>query len=408
VARLRRFVTGSMLRTGSAVELLSLAGLALGNLVLPLAMGRVSYSTYSTILARALIPVAAVGVPADIAFLRAVRERAESLELGDGYMLCKIGATLLVCVPICLLSGASFRVLLAASAMALGLSSLAAVLHQAYGARAARTALLAGLGMFFAQFGVAIALSRSASPETIAIASGVIAAGTALLVRLTERRPLQSPQVGEASRLIVAGLRSQAWPSYLNSVVQWIAVLRIASVAPGLAGATKLSYSILNAPQALIPLSGAVVLAAGERGSPEWLPLLRRLWKWVAMAGFVLAVGIRFGEPVVSHVYGKQFPELAEHLALVAAGAAVMPVYWVFWPVAATDRSGRLGTRVLTAIAIGTGGALAVGAVSVSNALGIYVAGVSLAACTASLQAGVGWLAALTLIGPAVLAFARL
>lgn len=392
-SQVRGVLAVPILRTGGMVELLSLGSLLAANFVLPFAFGREIYADYVVIVAVTFLGMALVNLPADVYYLSVGTSLGS--EQRAGYMPGKLALLGLGVAVIGVAAGRPGVEVGAAVSLALGAGSLSGALHHAYLAKAVRSARMAGVAMALGNFAVPlIAVAAFGLPAIMAIAStAAFAIGTALVILRSCGAHWRWALGGKDVILVLAGLRARAVHSSLNSVGQWVGILRLGSIGPiGATGGLKLLFSVVNSAQAVLPISSSTVLAS-RTGTTEDLQRQNSavLWGLVLIGGTVIALALRLGAPIIEVLYGDSFPELAQGLPLATAGVTPMVTYWAFWPISVGNSFRRRLEWSLTAIAVGTVVMMMLVGVSLTSILAIYVGAITTAAFVVSLRIGMRW-----------------
>lgn len=384
----------SILKFGGAVQATSLLSLIVANLALPLVFGREGYSEFTLILAKALIPLGLVDIPADIGYLRIANGADTEGTARWEYMPTKIACSTVLAMLLALLTRTPPGGVLAVVVLATGLSMLSAVLHEAYLASDGRCAVEVSIVMLVTQLAVPVSVGSLLAPPVTALLCGSVAVVLGQHARRRVAAGWRSPG-REGLRLLFLTIRNGAIASYMNSVIQWLAVLRVGFNGATEVGSMKLSFALMNGAQAVVPLSGSIVISTIAHVEPDDRQrVIRRLWALAVAASSCMAVGLLLLRSVIVRIYGAEYPEVPSVLPIASAGIVGMVVYWLFWPVVAQEtEDGRVSkqrTRLVTIVALLTALAIVVAAVSITAGLAIYVTGISCGAWAASVQANVG------------------
>ena len=396
----------SVLKSGAIVQATSLVSLVLANLSLPLVFGRADYGLYTLIMAKALIPLGLIDIPADVAFLSAARGVHGDSPARWQYMPAKMLLSSALALTLAVMSRTSWLGTIAVLAIAVALSMLSSVLHEAYLLGDGVCAIEVAVIMLLTQLAVPILLGALLDPSVTALLAGILAI---VLVQHPRRRVARGWRLPRALglRLLFGAFRRQACASYMSSVIQWAAVLRVGLSSPIDVGPMKLSFAMMNGAQAMVPMSGSIVLSSLALEEPDNREsAVRRLWGVALGLSAALALVLVLLRSVVDRIYGRDYPEVVELLPLAAAGVVGMTVYWLFWPVTGGSEGSsnrRWPHGPLTAVALVTAGSIGIGGASIASGLALYVGGITVGAWVASVQAGVGRWSVLVVLPACVL-----
>lgn len=377
-----------MLGAGGAVQLLSTLAIIVTNLILPVVMGRDTYGTYVVIVGASFLAQALVSSPADTAYLLKVAPAGSETPIGEtGYMPAKalMTSTLAGCAAV----GGSlpFTAVVAAMLLAGGQAAATGALHQCYRSGAGKATVKIGALMVVPTALVPLALGSRVGATAIGAVAGALSCllGFALQYSRAGTSPLRGIPLG--CREVARALGRQAWPSYLNSAVPWIAILRLGASRPTSTAVLKLSFSLMNSGQSLIPITSSIVLAATLRDAhARRRSTIRLLWCAVCLFGIAVTAGLHILGPFLNRVYGRDYPSLVQHLPLVASGVTACTVYWVFWPITTPGEAAESLGFLLGAVTIGSVGVMVLFGTSVYACLLIYVVAITAAGVLATLR----------------------
>lgn len=375
-----------LMRTGAAVQVLSIATIVLTNLLLPLVLGREVYGAYVVILGASYFAQALISSPADTTYiLRPTTASAGAGASEAGYMPAKSLITALVAGVAGTGAGLHVPGVIAAMLLATGSALMTGALHEFYRSGSGRQAVKTGLLMAVPTGFVPLILGTLLGPTVLGLTSGVVSCLLAFALQARGPATWSLGQIPLGCRQVATSLGRQAWPSYLNSGVPWLAILRLGASRPASTAVLKLAFSLMNAGQSLIPITSSIVLAATLKDDPDQRrSTVRLLWWCVIVFGLLAALGLRLMAPVFDRFYGSEFPNLVRYIPLAAAGVAACTVYWIFWPVSLMADASRLLGLSLVATTVATAGAMLVLGTSAYICLLIYVVGITVGAVLAT------------------------
>lgn len=375
-----------LMRSGAAVQVLSTATIVLTNLLLPLVLGREVYGAYVVILGASYFALALISSPADTTYILRPTTAAGSTAAPEaGYMPAKSLITALVAGVAGAGAGLPLPGVIAAMLLAAGHALMSGALHQFYRSGSGRRAVKTGLLMAVPTGFVPLVLGKLLGPTVLGLTSGAVSCLLGFALQSRGPASWSLGQIPLGCRQVATALGRQAWPSYLNSGVPWLAILRLGASRPASTAVLKLAFSLMNAGQSLIPITSSIVLAATLQDDPDQRrSTVRLLWWCVIVFGLLAALGLRIMAPVLGRFYGSEFPNLIRYIPLAGAGVAACTVYWIFWPVSLKADTSRLLGSSLVATTVATAAAVLVFGTSAYICLLIYVVGITVGAVLAT------------------------